>query len=128
MKLERWNPDAHWPLVAGWFNARGTPVADMGVQMLPATGYIADSCVAGWLYKTDSALAWLDGFVADPNAGADTRRFGVKCIARQLMADAKDAGIVSVCALTSYATVANVGRELGFTVVDRPFFYMARRL
>ena len=49
-------------LTKWWVDNDWTPVAE---DCLPKTGLIVDECAAGFLYATDSNIAWLEWVVAD---------------------------------------------------------------
>jgi len=57
--------------VDAWFKAHGIHGMDQG--LLPEIGLVVDGTAAGFLYRTDSTIAFLDSFVTNPDKSALSR-------------------------------------------------------
>jgi hypothetical protein len=73
--VEFFEPQKHYETVAGWWAAQDWPV--MPLTHLPKTGFVVSHqgkpACAGWLYKTDSAMCWLEFIVASPEIRHEPR-------------------------------------------------------
>lgn len=54
-----------------WYAARALALVTAG--QLPTVGFIVPGVAAGFLYRTDSSLGFLDGFISNPEAPAHRR-------------------------------------------------------
>jgi hypothetical protein len=66
--VELFNPEKHYEHVAKWWTEQNWPV--MPLTHLPQTGimvsYDGAPAACAWIYKTDSAICWLEWIVASP--------------------------------------------------------------
>lgn len=84
-------------MVNSWYMAHGDqPIT---LDSLPQTGLIEPGIAAGFLYKTDSNIAWLEGFVTNPEAPPSARNEALDNIANALMVSAKALGFRQVIAM-----------------------------
>lgn len=77
--------------VNAWHVAHGQ--AENERSALPAIGHIVDGVACGFVYQTDSCVAFLDGFVTNPDADADDRGRALEAIWGALMADCQQRGV-----------------------------------
>lgn len=61
-------------------------------EMLPVVGCIVDGVACGFVYRTDSAIGFLDGFVTNPAASAEARQQGLAAVMRAIEAECRDSG------------------------------------
>jgi hypothetical protein len=83
ISFERFNPEKHYARICEWWEAQKWPpipldiLSSEGIVMTHA-GKPVSAC---WIYTSNSAVAWLEFFVADPTvASAIATHFGVKAI------------------------------------------------
>lgn len=77
--------------INGWYAARGLPRLEPWA--FPSMGLVEPGVAAGFLYRTDSGLALLEGIVTNPAASASSRHAALTAIGAELVAEAKRAGI-----------------------------------
>ncbi len=118
--IERFDPAKHLPLISSWHRALGFGDGP-DLRVLPATGFVADGCVVGFLYATDSALAWIEGLLSDPAAPLTRRRAAGDVLLEALCAEAKHLGYLRVVGAPSRRSLANSMRRHGFKVFDGRF-------
>lgn len=73
--VELFKPEAHYEIAAKWWAAQSWPVIPL--THLPKTGVVV-SCdgkpaACAWIYKTDSAICWVEWIVADPDVRHEKR-------------------------------------------------------
>jgi hypothetical protein len=69
--IETWC-DAHEKLVESWLVHRGLDLPAHW-KGFPPTGAVVNRCYAGFVYLTNSEVAYLDSFVSDKASDADLR-------------------------------------------------------
>lgn len=112
-----------YPEVARWYKLRGWP--EFPLRMLPQTGAIVEGKAAGFLYRTDSPIGWLEWVVSNPeveHAGA------VEEVLSFLVNKAGELGIeVILCTLSQPSQVEKY-KKAGFFPTDSNMTNMMRRV
>jgi len=97
----------------GWRAVRGLP--ELERRDLPAFGLIVDRIGAGFLLRTESATAMLDGFVTSPAVPFRERYRALVQIARALVSVAQGHGCRTIGVVTKSTGIAKgLQRELKF--------------
>lgn len=101
--------------VAGWYEARGerAPPPDT----LPTLGLIVPGAAAGWLYRTDSSVCLLEGFVTNPAAPLRARHRAIGAIIDALIEEAKAEGFRYVVGMARSNGIASVARRRQFKAI-----------
>jgi len=121
-----------WPLVCDWWMKAG--FAPVPLDILPDNtsyiGYIDDiPTMSVCLYLTNSKVAYLENFIANPDSDVNSRKELVKWGIEQLEKVAKDAGKIYFWAYpTSKALVRYYQRRLGFKTLQEGITSMARKI
>ena len=68
----------------------------------------------GFLYKTNSALCWVEYIVANPNIKSEERNLGIKTVIEQLSIKAKELGYEAIFSSIKNENLINKYKELGF--------------
>ena len=68
----------------------------------------------GFLYKTNSALCWLEYIVTNPNTTSEERNLGIKTVIEQLSIKAKELGYEAIFSSIKNEILINKYKELGF--------------
>ena len=74
-----------------WYVDRGIPAPNEA--LIPPTGYMVDDTAAIFMYRTDTAIALLEGTIANPAAPADDRNEAIDKVLEALEADAATSGV-----------------------------------
>lgn len=126
MQVERWQPVLHVPLVEGWIRARGLGDAAGDVSLLSPDGFVVGGIAVGFVYLTNSNLAFMDGFMTDPSSSREDRSAALDALIVLLMAEARDLGYTAVAGTTSAQPLADRLTQHGFNVIAGS--YAARRV
>ena len=81
-----------------------------GVIAYENNKYIA----CGFLYKTNSALCWIEYIVANPNTTSEERDLGIKTVIEVLSNIAKELGYEAIFSSIKNENLINKYKELGF--------------
>lgn len=109
--------DTNYNTVCEWWIARGmTPVPR---QSLPLTGYIVSDdkyqYCAGFLYKTDSDLALVDGFISNKDSDYEKRAKALDMLLTALMDEAKRDNYRVIIAQSTHSNSIKIVERFNFT-------------
>ena len=91
MKIRLIN-DSDYEMLCGWWKGWGWSDAP-SKDVLPDIGVIVNECAAGFLYLTNSKLAWANWIVSDKNYRGDDRGEAINTVIMSLEGIAKDNGV-----------------------------------
>lgn len=126
MSPETFELEKHYGQVVEWWQGHQWPVVPPAV--LPKTGLIVPGFAAGFLYKTDSNLAWLEWAVVNPQSDRILRREALDAVLGGLFEEAKKAGFEAVFTSVSHPGLIERYKKLGFSVSDTGMTNLARRV
>ena len=112
MRVERWDPAVHASLLAAWVGLASTDELDL--SYLPPTGVVVDRMVAGFLYLTDSCVAYFDNFISDPSSTGESRSAAMDVMVSELLLAAKAAGAKVVVFCTARPGLVARTARMGF--------------
>jgi len=89
--------DSDYKTLVQWWDAhKWAPVAP---QALPKVGYIVEldkPICAGFLYQTDSMIAWCEFIISDPNSNPSDRDKSLDILISSLTNEAKELGFKAI--------------------------------
>jgi hypothetical protein len=106
-----YDPGAHFEQVLRWMEAWGQTISP---DALPTTGFIVPGIAAGFLYRTDSSIAWIEGLVASRDISAEIRGLALDEIVRALRAEARRSGFKILLGYTQLQAVVDRALRHGF--------------
>lgn len=95
---------------------------------LPVTGYIIDNVCAGFLYKTDSKIAWIEFIISNKECDKQLRNDGLNNLITKLTDVAKEDGFTSIFTSVSHPKLIERYSNLNFNVTDKNMSNMIRRV
>lgn len=96
-KLVRFNK-SHIPEINSWYVAR--KMASLNDNLFPDIGYLVHGVGAGFIYQTDSALCFIDGYISHPLTNKEERKAAFDEITKALIMVAKEHGFDQILAYT----------------------------
>jgi hypothetical protein len=115
-----------YPTLKSWWEGQSWPA--IPVSMLPAYGIMVEESVAGFLYKTDSSLAWIEWIVANPNTEKEFRRDCVKKLVSELLALAHNLNFEAVFSSSNKNSLIAAYEESGALKTDNNVTHFIWRL
>lgn len=112
--------------LASWWKEYHFPVIPK--DSLPKNGFIIDNICAGFIYCTDSNIAWLEFVVANPNISRDERKTGLQELIIGLTELAKEFGYKHIFTSTNHESLENRLVESGYSVQDRNVTHLMRSI
>ena len=95
---------------------------------LPKTGYIIDGYCAGFLYKTDSNIAWLEWIISNKNANKEEKAKALDSLISKLIDDAKKEGFKLIFTSVSNKSLVDRYKQHGFNVTDENMVNLIKEL
>ena len=125
MEIRKFQKEDH-PMVCSWWKAHSWPL--IPIEMLPTTGVIVDDVAAGFLYKTDSKIAWIEFIVTDPVSDKAHRSEALDKLISSLSEEAKSDGYALIFTSVEHPKLLARNQEHGFAVTDTNMTNMIKRL
>ena len=85
-------------MIQSWYRERSLPVPE--APMLPVIGFVEEGVAAGFLVRTDTTLALLDGFVTNPAAQSNHKDIALDDIVDAIIEEARFLGFTALMAIT----------------------------
>jgi hypothetical protein len=104
------------PTINEWGKAHAFPLPPE--ECLPPIGYIANEAAVGFLYTTDSKLAWMEWVFADPKKPKEERKVALDTLIEYLSAVAEDKGCLAIFSASGFKAFSSVLERNGFTETD----------
>jgi hypothetical protein len=109
--VEAWDIERHAPIVEAWAAKRGVA---LDLSVLPNTGVFA-GCAVGFLYLTNSKVAYIDSIQSDPDASLIRKGRALEALVRYLVDQADRHGRTTQVYSTAIAgALGGFGPRLGF--------------
>lgn len=98
------------------------------IDMLPRVGLVVDDICAGFLYQTDSKIAWLEFIVSNPKSDKYKREEALDLLISSCINQAKDMGFKAIFTSVKHPKLKERYVQHGFTVGDEGTTEMFRRI
>lgn len=122
MKVVPYVREEHYEQVRGWMRLWKQ---DMPPTALPRNGFIIPGKAAGFLYLTDSSIAWIESLVAAPGLSREERSQAVDAIVTAVIERARELGVEMLMGYTHLDAVVQRAVRLGFMHVAEGFHVVA---
>jgi hypothetical protein len=100
--------------INGWYRARQQP--ELNKYLFPDTGFFIENVAVGFLYRTDSCLCFLDGYVCSPSSTKEQRAAAFEKITHMLIRVAKDQGYTRILAYTKSPGIKKIAERFQFSL------------
>lgn len=112
MRIEKFDKEKHYEDLCKWLEKRKLGVPSK--NMLPDNGAIVPDVACGFLYLTDSSLAFIDYYVTNPMIAAKKRKQALEVITTNLIMWAKEIGVNHLMANSSVHSIQKMAEDNGF--------------
>jgi hypothetical protein len=123
--VEKFIPEVHYSDVSTWWQGHGWPIIPM--NLLPSRGFIVPGLAAGFLYSTDSSLAWMEWIVGNPHASAKQVYVAIKNIVEKISDTATEDGFDTVFTAIRQTGLEKLYSKVGFITTDTDMKLMVWR-
>jgi GNAT superfamily N-acetyltransferase len=130
MKVRRFEASTDYEDVCKWWKGQGWE--PLPLPMLPKAGFIVEKngtkLCAGWLYETDSKIAWAEWIVGNPEIKKGLRREGLDELLKTIIEYAKGREFGLIFASIQHRGLIERYEKFGFTVTERSMTNLIGRL
>ncbi len=104
-----------------WLSSRhlSPPSMTALAAMLPKNGFIVPGVAVGFVYLTDSCIAFLDYFVANPEASKDERNVALDLITQAILVEAKKQGCTVAHCNSRIGAIVHRAKNFGFKEIGQ---------
>lgn len=117
MIVSKFNFEAHSQSIQKWGLKYGFPLPAQ--EILPETGFIVEDLACGFLYKTNSKLAWLEWVFSNPEKPKEDRAKALDLIFKTIEQEAKSQGFLVLFSAAAISGYAQVLQRNGFQETDK---------
>ena len=89
----------------------------MPLEALPLNGFIEPGVACGFLYLTDSAIAFVESYASNPEKSSKERHEALEAVSVAIMAAAKAAGVARLVLFTADHGILHRATEWGFSAI-----------
>lgn len=116
MDIKIFDKQSDYDLVCSWWKEHGW--ATVPKESLPSTGVLVNNIVAGWLYKTDSDMAWVEWIISDRKSDKKERKECTKVLIHCLVELGKSEGYTKFFTSTFHPSLTQSYLDSGFIKTD----------
>ena len=120
------NLSTDYETLSAWWSAQNWPV--IPTDCLPAHGLIIDGLCAGFLYQSDSKIAWIEWVVGNPSADKLARRAALNLLIDGLAELGKSLGNRIVFTAAKHPGLCARLIERGFQQTDTQMSHFVRSM
>ena len=117
---------AHRSMLKHWLLGWKLPLGML--DLLPHHGVIVPDFAVGFVYCTDSKIAYGDGFIANPQVSREQRNDALDAVLDGLVETARHLGYHYLWGYTAHPGVAERGRRHGGVASDEKFTFSSKYL
>jgi len=96
------------------------------MNCLPKVGFVVNNICAGFLYQTDSKIAWLEWIISNPQSNKEERDVALDLLINQLLITAKELGFKLVFTSVKHPKLKERYLEHGFLITENNSTEMVR--
>ncbi len=116
MNIKLFEKEKDYQTICSWWEKHNWP--KIPLVMLPQTGYIIDNVCAGFLYQTDSNIAWLEFIISNPDITKENRSKALDILIDKLSETARGLGFTTIFTSSNHPSLINKYENNGFTKAD----------
>jgi hypothetical protein len=125
--------ESDWETLQSWWKAWEWP--EMNKDLLPLNGLggliISKEdipVVAGFLYLTNSGVAWIEWVISNPEYREDDRKDALELLIKELENVALSVGKTIILSIGRNKGLINAHRNLGYTIDDNPSYEISKKI
>jgi len=124
-----------WDMLVEWWNSWEEWKTHPAKEMLPMNGtggLIVESeevpIVAGFLYLTNSKIAWMEWIISDKNYKKRNKKKAIELLINSLEVIAKNTGAEMIFSVSKNKGLLNIHKNLGYTVDENPSCEISKKI
>lgn len=125
--------ESDWDTLQEWWTKWKWPI--MSKEMLPLNGcgglmiYKGDQLIAaGFLYLSNSKVAWLDWVISNPEYKESDRKQALVLLIDELEKIALTQDYSIIISIARNKSLINIHKELGYTIDENPSYEISKKI
>ena len=125
--------ESDWDTLQEWWTKWGWP--EMNKDLLPLNGLGGlmickeeAPIVSGFLYLTNSGVAWMEWIISDPEYKESDRKEALELLIKELENVAISMGKTIILSVGRNKSLINAHRNLGYVIDDNPSYEISKKL
>ena len=111
-----------YKFVVEWMESRA--LDPLPKDVIPEIGGIVDGIAVGFIYKTDSKMAYMEHYISNPFAERHSRKQAMQMVTAYLIKQARDAGFTYLYANSDKTTICTLAKENGFKYIGNQLAFL----
>lgn len=125
--------ESDWEVLLSWWKAWGWPDIEKDLMPLDGLGGLivekqGKPIAAGFLYLTNSKVAWTEWIISDPEYREEDRKKCLGMVVEGLENVAISAGYKIILSIGRNKGLLSIHKELGYTVDDDPSYEISKKI
>ncbi len=127
--------ESDWDTLVSWWLSWEEWQLHPAKEMLPMNGVgglIVESenkpIVAGFLYLTNSKIAWMEWIISDKNYKENNKKEAIELLINSLEEVAKSTGAEMIFSVSKNKGLLNIHKNLGYTVDENPSHEISKKI
>lgn len=105
-----------YELISTWMKKRN--IKHLTEDSFSTIGYIANNCIVGFLYTTDSSISFIDTFISDPDSDKEQRSKSIDLVIKALTSSAKNMKAKYIMVTVMHETLNDHFKNNGFNTIS----------
>lgn len=126
MEVVEYQPEKHNDMLLTWYNQWG--LSPHSIELLPGTGLIIENVCALFLYRTNSLLCLVEGFISNREAEDTVRAQGLDLISSKMDEWIKELGFKQIMTFSNNPKVIERAKSMNFDVSKEQYNVLYRRI
>lgn len=111
-----------YKFIVEWMESRA--LDPLPKDVIPEVGGIVYGIACGFIYKTDSKMAYMEHYISNPFAERHARKQAMQMVTAYLIKQARDAGFKYLYASSYKTTICTLARENGFKYIGNQLAFL----
>jgi len=125
--------ESDWDTLQEWWSKWNWPTMSKDLLPLNGTGglmvYKGNQLIAaGFLYLSNSKVAWLDWIISNPEYKEDNRKTALMLLIDSLEEVAKQQDYSIIISIARNKSLINIHKNLGYTVDENPSYEISKKI
>ena len=112
-----------YKFIVEWMESRA--LDPLPRDVIPEVGGIVDGIACGFIYKTDSKMAYMEHYISNPFAERHARKQAMQMVTAYLIKQARDAGFKYLYASSDKTTICTLAKEKGFKYIGNQLAFLS---
>jgi hypothetical protein len=116
MNIRKFDKEKDYLQMCSWYKAHAKP--SPYITSLSTNGFIVENICMGFLYSTDSDIAFIEGYISNPDCNRKDRKEALDILSNRLLDEAKALGFKKVLSFSNRPSVKSRMKKYGYEIIQ----------